>query len=56
MDGEIKVTSDFVKGKEAASYSKAAATLMFVVCFILVFYSVSGSLPLKMECDKSINN
>ena len=56
MDGEIKVASNFVKGKEAASYSKAAATLMFVVCFILVFCSVSGCLPLKMECDKSINN
>ena len=36
MDGEIIVTSNFVKEKEAASYSKAAATLMFVLSFILI--------------------
>ena len=40
MDGEIIVTSNFVKEKEAASYSKAAATLMFVVCFIVQFRAV----------------
>ena len=41
MDGEIIVTSNLVKEKEAASYSKAAATLMFVLSFILIFCSIS---------------
>ena len=40
MDRETTVTSNFVDEKEAASYSKATATLMFVLCFILIFCSV----------------
>ena len=56
MDGEIIVTSNFVKEKEAASYSKAAATLMFVLSFILIFCSISDCSTPKLECNKNINN
>ena len=46
------VTSNFVKEKEAASCSKAAVALMFVLCFILVFCSVSDCSPLNLNAKK----
>ena len=48
------VTSNFVKEKEAASCSKTAVALMFVLCFILVFCSVSDCLPLNLNAKKKL--
>ena len=56
IDGEIIVTSISVRKKEAASYSKATATLIFVLCFTVILCSVSDCSPPKLECNKSINN
>ena len=49
------VTSNFVKEKEAASCSKASVALMFVLCFILVFCSVSYYSPLNFNA-KDLNS